>query len=167
MMGRRRVLSGLAASPLGALAAPGPAAGARLETRWGFNDADIDWRLYGSGLHAAGKARAPVFALFHALSSRDCLRYRPTFYDAGVAADLRAFVCVLVDVEAQTRIHGLFERRRARPPAAMVLTPDGARRAALFGPVGPETLRAFLARGLARADIRPRAETATETRGSA
>lgn len=132
---RRGFLARTAAAAL--LAAPSPglarAAAAMPTTRHGFNDAGVDWRLFGEGAPLARAESKPVFLLVHATWCHSCRTYRKVFFDPDVTALLSHYVCVLVDKDAEPAVAARFAESGPYTPKSLILTPEAEHLADLKG----------------------------------
>lgn len=118
---RRDVLLGCSAIALSGFAADGAPARPALTTRYGFNDEQVPWRLFERGAREAAQRSRPIFMLAHATWCLHCLSYRALFFEKKVVEKLKAFVPILIDVDAQPDVSNAFAPTGNYVPRTMFL----------------------------------------------
>ena len=152
---RRDMLVGAGAALSIAQASPSLAR-APLTTRYGYNDAAIDWRVFEAGARDAAKSGKPIFFLVHATWCHHCLSYRTLFFDDEVVRRLKRFTPVLVDADAQPELNKRYAPTGPYVPRTMFLDAQARLRKDLHLPYpeheyfvdyldGPKDLRRLLA----------------------
>lgn len=125
-MRRREAVIGGAAMGAAAFCGGGALARPALTTRYGFNDDQIVWRLFGPGAREAERKRGPIFLVVHATWCLHCLSYRSLFFDPDVVARLQRFTPILVDADAQPEVSERLAPTGDYVPRTLILDAQGA-----------------------------------------
>lgn len=115
------------------LCAMGSLATAKVVTA-GFNDEDITWVDFESGLERAKSECKPVFVLFHTDWCPHCKRYRAAFKEPSIVELSKEFVFVIVDRDFEEATNDRYAPDGGYVPRSVVLNNAGSLQTQFSGP---------------------------------
>jgi thiol-disulfide isomerase/thioredoxin len=93
----------------------------------GWNDANIAWRDYVSGMAEAARTGKPVLVIVHTTWCPHCKRYARLFQDASVVESARKFVMIMIDRDREPDLNiRLGPGSQTYVPRTLFLRPDGS-----------------------------------------
>lgn len=111
------------------------ASGTMAETvQAGFNDEDITWVDFQSGLERARSECKPVFVLFHTDWCPHCKRYRAAFKEPSIVELSKDFVFVIVDRDHEEAINDRYAPEGGYVPRSVMLNGAGVLQTQISGP---------------------------------
>ncbi len=100
----------------------------------GFNDRQITWVDFQSGLEAAKAECKPVFVLFHTDWCPHCKRYRSAFKKRSIVRLSKDFVFVIVDRDHEEATNDRYAPEGGYVPRSVILNAQGALQTHIAGP---------------------------------
>jgi hypothetical protein len=90
-----------------------------------WNDKQISWQAYDTGLAAAAKEKKPVCLVFYTEWCPHCTNYSKVFHDPKVVEESKKFVMIRLDKDKNEAISKQYAPDGEYIPRTYFLTPDG------------------------------------------